>query len=105
MAMSSRLIVALAGAAMLSACQTQPLPQAGSADVAWGEASKYNAAIQTINPAPVYAAQDSQPGDNGEKMAKAVQRYRTDQVKEIQPVSTTSKAGGNGGSSSGSGPK
>src|SRR6478735_419446 len=104
MAMSSRLIVALAGAAMLSACQTQPLPQAGSADVAWGEASKYNAAIQTINPDPVYTAQDAQPGDNGEKMANAVKRYRTDQVKQPQPVSTTTSTSGSSGGG-GTGPR
>jgi len=101
--MSSRLIVAIAGVALLSACQTAPLPQAGSMDAAWGEASKYNAAVQTINPDPVYTAQDAQPGDNGEKMANAVKRYRTDQVKEPQPVSTTRTSGGSGGS--GSGPK
>lgn len=102
--MSSRLILTLAGGALLSACQTEPLPQAGSADVALGEASKYNAAIQTINPDPVYTAQDAQPGDNGEKMANAVKRYRTDQVKQPQPVTTTSK-GGSSGSGSGSGPQ
>ena len=100
--MSSRLIVALAGAAMLSACETQPLPQAGSMDTAFGEVSKYNAAIQTINPDPAYTAEDAQPGDNGDKMAKAVKRYRTDTVKATEPISSTSKSGSSG---SGSGPK
>jgi len=104
MAMSFRLIAVLAGGAMLSACQTEPLPQAGSADVAWGEASKYNAAIQTINPDPVYTAQDAQPGDNGEKMANAVKRYRTDQVKQPQPVSTTTSTSGSS-SGGGTGPR
>ena len=99
--MSSRLLIVIAGAALLSACQTQPLPQAGSADVAWGEASKYNAAIQTINPDPVYTAQDAQPGDNGEKMANAVKRYRTDNVKALEPVSSTKKGGSSSGSGSG----
>ena len=100
--MSFRLIIAVTGVALLSACQTQPLPQAGSADVALGEVSKYNAAIQTINPDPVYPAQDAQPGDNGDKMAKAIKRYRMDQVKEPQPVSTTvSTSGSNSGGGSG----
>ena len=106
--MSSRLIIAVVGVALLSACQTQPLPQAGSMDSAFGEVSKYNAAIQTINPEPVYTAQDAQPGDNGDKMARAVKRYRTDAVKEPQPVSTTRSGGGtgnNGGNSGGSGPR
>jgi hypothetical protein len=106
MAMSSKLIVAFAGVALLSACQTDPLPQAGSMDSALGEATKYNAAVQIINPDPVYTAQDAQPGDNGQKMATAVKRYRTDQVKQPVSVSTTSQSGGgSGGSGSGSGPK
>lgn len=100
--MSSKLLIAVAGVALLSACQTGPLPQAGSLDAAWGEASKYNAAVQTINPEPVYTAQDAQPGGNGETMANAVKRYRTDKVKQTEPARTTSsQAGGSGGGSSG----
>lgn len=91
--MSSRLLAA-AGCAVLGACSTAPLPQAGSLDAGWGEASKYNAAVQIIDPEPVYTAQGSQPGDHGEKAANATKRYRTDQVKDTEPVSSTSRSGG-----------
>ena len=98
--MSSRLIAATGAAMLLSACA--PLGQAGSLDAGWGEASKYNAAVQTIDPEPVYAATGAQPGDHGEKGANAVKRYRTDQVKETEGTSGSGSSGGEGG---GSGPR
>jgi hypothetical protein len=104
MAMSSRLLAAAASCAMLGACTTAPLPQAGSLDAGWGEASKYNAAVQIIDPEPVYTAQGAQPGDNGEKAANATKRYRTDQVKDTQPTSSTQRSG-MGGSGGSSGPR
>ena len=99
--MSSRLIAALSAGMLLSACA--PLGQAGSLDAGWGEASKYNAAVQTIDPEPVYAATGAQPGDHGEKGANAVKRYRTDQVKDTE-ISTGAGENG-GGTGSGSGPR
>ena len=98
--MSSRLLAAVAGCAMLGACHTAPLPQAGSLDAGWGEASKYNAAVQIIDPDPVYPAGGAQPGDHGEKAANATKRYRTDRVKDTVPSTTQSS-----GSSGGSGPR
>ena len=93
--MSSRLLIAATGAILLAGCQTAaPLPQAGSADMAWGEASKYNAAIQTINPTPVYPAGAAQPGDNGVKAAEALKRYRTDKVKAVETMQTTTSSSG-----------
>lgn len=102
--MSFRLLAAAAGCAMLAACATVPatLPQAGSLDAGWGEASKYNAAVQVIDPDPVYPAGGAQPGDHGEKAANATKRYRTDQVKDTEPASSTRRGGGSGG---GSGPR
>lgn len=104
--MSFRLIATVAGLASLSACSSTiappaPLPQAGSMDAGFGEASRWNAAVQTINPDPVYPAGGAQPGDNGEKAANATKRYRTDRVKDTQPASTTSGTTGSGGGSSG----
>ncbi len=97
--MSSRLLAAAAGCAMLGACNTAPLPQAGSLDAGWGEASKYNAAVQIIDPDPVYPAGGSQPGDHGEKAANATKRYRTDQVKETVSGSESGNDGAAGGDS------
>lgn len=64
-----------------------------SPDPAFGEAAKYNAAVQTIDPDPVYGEEDSQPGDSGAKGAAAVKRYRTDAVKEVEVMETTSGGG------------
>jgi hypothetical protein len=97
MAMSSkRMLIALAAAAV-SACSTVNKP-VGVEDPGMGEAVKYNSAVQTINPAPVYGPTGAQPGDNGDKGAQAVKRYRTDQVKQLQSMGTTT------GSSSGGSP-
>jgi hypothetical protein len=99
--MSSRLIAIAAGCAMLGACMTPP-PQAGSLDVSLGEATKYNAAVQIIDPDPVYPADGAQVGDNGEKAANASKRYRSDQVKQPERPSASSRGGGAAG---GSGPR
>ena len=95
--MSFRLLL-IAGASMvLAACGTMNKP-IGVEDPAFGEAVKYNAAIQTINPAPVYAANGAQPGDNGDKGAQAVKRYRTGTVKALETMGTTSGSGSSGSS-------
>jgi hypothetical protein len=62
-----------------------------------GEAVKYDAAVQTINPTPVYSAEGAQPGDNGEKGATDVDHYRKGQVKDVQVMSTATSSGGGGG--------
>ena len=99
--MSSRLLAVL-GCAALGACTTAaPPPQAGSLDAGWGEASRYNAAVQVIDPEPVYAAGGAQPGDHGEKAAEATKRYRTGQAlakhnSEAKQKSTTSSTSGGG---------
>ena len=95
--MSFRLFAAAAGMIALAACSTAPLPQAGSMDASIGEATKYNAAIQIINPDPVYTADGAQPGDNGEKAANATKRYRTGQVKETESLGTSDQGSGGGG--------
>ena len=67
-----------------------------SPDPYFGEAAKYNAAVQVIDPDPVYTEDDSQPGDSGAKGAAAVKRYRTDTVKEVEVMETTSSGSGSG---------
>ena len=88
--MSFKLISAASLAVLLlSGCDT--LNQNNiSPDPGFGEAAKYNAAVQTIDPDPVYSEEDAQPGENGAKGAAAVRRYRTDAVKDVQQQTTTS---------------
>jgi type IV pilus biogenesis protein CpaD/CtpE len=99
MAMSSKrlLIAAIAGAA-LTGCNTAN-SHIGDEDPFFGESVKYNAAVQTINPEPVYAEGGAQPGDNGERGARAVERYRTDKINarhssEAEKLTTTRSVGG-----------
>ena len=70
----------------------------GQEDPALGEAVKYNAAMQTINPAPVYGPNGAQTGDHGDHGAQAVKRYRTGQVKALETINTTSGSGSSGSS-------
>ena len=99
--MSSRLLIVPLALVLLAGCQTMaPLPQAGSLDAGFGEAVKYDMAIQTIDPDPVYDQNDAQPGADGAKGAAAVKRYRTDQVKQLELQTTTQS-----GSGSSSGPR
>lgn len=98
--MSSRRAISLLLASAtfaLAGCNTAN-SHIGDEDPFMGEAVKYNAAIQTINPAPVYPATAAQPGDLGAKGSEAVKRYRTDKVKQIETMETTS--GGTSGSGS-----
>jgi hypothetical protein len=96
MAMSSRILLITAACLALGACSTVH-KNIGQEDPGLGEAERYNAALQTINPAPVYAQGGAQPGDNGDHGAQAVKRYRTGQVKALETISsTTSSSGGSG---------
>ena len=45
-----------------------------------GEAVAYNAAVQTINPDPVYPENAAEPGSMGSHGVAAVRRYRNDEV-------------------------
>lgn len=87
------IVAAALSASILCGCTTRQGDLALSPDPNFGEAHRYNAAIQTIDPAPVYSGEGSQPGDHGEKGAGAVERYRTDRVKDAEVVTTTSGAG------------
>ena len=93
--MSSRLLLtAVAGTLILSGCATRKGDLSVSPDPNFGEATRYNAAIQTINPDPVYGPEGAQPGDSGERAADAVQRYREGQVRQVETIGTTQGGGG-----------
>jgi len=104
MAMSSKLLLVVGAALALAGCNTVN-KNIGTEDPGMGEAFKYDTAIQTINPDPVYTADSAQHGDSGAKGAAAVKRYRTDAVKQTQAVSSTSSSSGGSGSGSGSSPQ
>jgi len=88
----------LIGAAVLALCACNTVNRnIGMEDPAVGEAVKYNAAVQTINPDPVYTAGSALPGDSGIKGAAAVKRYRSDTVKPVEVMTTTSGSSGGGG--------
>src|SRR4051812_42251437 len=95
MAMSSRIVVLAAAALALAGCSTVN-KNIGMEDPGLGEAAKYNAAVQIINPEPVYTADSAQPGASGVKGAAAVKRYRTDAVKQIEVMTSTSSSSGSG---------
>ena len=83
-----KILLPIAALVILGGCSTTN-SHIGDEDAFIGETVKYNAAIQTINPQPIYPAETAQAGDNGEKGAKAVKRYRTDAVKDVQAMTTT----------------
>ena len=93
--MSSRLLLIAAATVVVGGCNTVH-KNIGMEDPGFGEAAKYDAALQTINPAPVYAEGGALPGDNGDKGAQAVKRYRTDQVKKLETMQTTGTSGSSG---------
>jgi hypothetical protein len=97
MAMSSKALLFAAVALALAGCNTVN-KNIGMEDPGLGEAAKYNAAVQTINPEPVYTADSAEPGASGVKGAAAVKRYRTDAVKQVEVMTTTTSSSGGGGS-------
>ena len=90
--MRSRIKWIAAGAAMAVTAACTPV------DRGFGEAYRYDMAIQTIDPEPVYDEDGAKPGDNGEKAAKATERYRKGQTKPVQRESATSGVNSGGGS-------
>jgi hypothetical protein len=94
MAMSyKRILFASVGCLALCACNTVN-KNIGQEDPAFGEAVKYNAAMQTINPDPVYPEGGAEPGSSGAKGAAAVKHYRNDEVNTRHKAEATSSATG-----------
>lgn len=96
--MRSKPMLILAGAT-LAAAGCAPV------DPGFGEALRYDMAVQTIDPDPQYPADAHQPGDHGEKAQKATERYRKGQTKAIRQDSASGGgAGGAGGAGGGNTP-
>ena len=98
--MSSKLTLIAAALLLTSGCTY--VRHIGDEDPGLGETTKYDAAAQIITPDPIYTAGGAQPGDNGAKGQAAMKRYRTDAVKAVEEMSTSSSASGGSGSGSGS---
>jgi hypothetical protein len=81
-------MLAFAGAALTGACATSAV------DPGLGEAVKYDMAIQTINPDPVYPPEATQPGSNGALGAGAASRYRLGTVKPLEREATSTGSTG-----------
>ena len=81
----------LVPALLVAGCVNEPI---GQRDAGFGEAVKYNAAVQTINPDPVYAEGGALPGDSGDRAAKAVERYREGEVTPVEVMDTTTGSSG-----------
>ena len=78
--MSSRQFLILSAACLAVAGCNTAHSEIGQEDPFLGESVRYNAAVQTINPDPIYPEGAAEPGSSGAKGAAAVARYRTDQV-------------------------
>ena len=85
---SEKLMLALTIAGLASCAPVDP---------GLGEALRYDMAIQTVNPDPVYPEDGAQPGDNGEKGANAVKAYRKGETKDLKVQTTSDVGGGSGG--------
>ena len=75
-------------------------------DAGFGEALKYDMALQTVNPdgaAPRPGA--AQPGDSAVRGAKASENYRKGTVKQPVPMSVSGGSSGSSGSSGSGGPQ
>ena len=77
--MFSKRVLTLPVCLAIAGCNTAHT-EIGQEDPFHGESVRYNAALQIINPDPVYPEGAMEPGSNGAKGAAAVNRYRTDQV-------------------------
>jgi hypothetical protein len=77
------------GAALLAAAGCAPV------DPGFGEAVRYDMAVQTVDTDPQNPADSAKPGDHGEKAQKATERYRKGQTKALRVESAS------GGGSSG----
>jgi hypothetical protein len=98
MGMRSNIFLVSTGAAILAVGGCAPV------DPGFGEAVRYDMAIQTIDPDPVYPPGSLQPGYHGEKAQKASERYRKGTTKAIRRESPGGGSGGGtgGGSTPGS---
>ena len=89
MSRNNRLAVLALAAPLLGACTDMYLDRRDSVSFGAGDAVAVNKITQMIDPWPPYAGNRSIAFD-GERMAAAAERYRTNKVIEPQGMDTTS---------------
>lgn len=94
MSFNLRRLARLAPLMLIGGCET--IHANGSTDPGFGEVARYNAALQIIDPEPRVAEGAAQPGDNGAIGAAAARRYRTDTVKPVERITTSTTTTGSG---------
>ena len=97
MVMRFKPMLILAGAALATA-------GCAPVDPGFGEALRYDMAVQTIDPDPQFPPDGAQPGDHGEKAQKATERYRKGTTKRAVQDSAGGRGGGGGGVGGGNTP-
>ncbi|AZI38140.1 hypothetical protein EGO55_05175 [Caenibius tardaugens NBRC 16725] len=87
---------AVAATSLLAGCASVPSIFEQPGDAAFGEANRQTMMAQVIDPDPVY---DGPMVTSGDHAADAIDRYRTDTVKQPETISTTENltGGGSGG--------
>lgn len=83
------LLPLVAGCASIPSIHEQP------GDSLFGEANRQTMMAQVIDPDPVY---DGPMVTSGDHAAQAIERYRTDTVKQPDNIRTTDAGAGGGGS-------
>jgi hypothetical protein len=87
----------LAAAAMLGGCADIYYDRRDSIALYSGDATQTNKVVHIIDPWPRAAANRRIEAD-GERMQRAVERYRTNKTTPLQTTSTSSVSGGGGDS-------
>jgi hypothetical protein len=86
----------------IPACALLAATGCAPVDPGFGEAARYDTAVQTIDPDPQYPADSLQPGYHGEKAQKATERYRKGTTKALKIEHAGGGGSGGGGGSPGS---
>ena len=82
-------VLALGATTLLGACTDMYLDRRDTVSFAAGDAVATNKVMHMVNPWPPYAGNRNIAFD-GERMAAAAERYRTDKVKVISGTGTSS---------------
>jgi len=95
---SERKLAAAIAALALSGCAQHYSPSAGKIDpAAFGEANRQTFAAMVIDPEPVY---QDELTTSGEHAQQAIERYRTDRIKQPERVRSGTPTGDAGSAGS-----